>query len=323
MAQPADSLYHQARMSRFLFSLLVLTTAAWCESYPASWKYLNPDTNALIGVEWSRVRLSPFAQVVAGEFSSDGTFGFPDLDFLRDASQVVIASPGNLALANGQFALPQLRTKALTLGLKPARYRGVELLITSKRDALGVVLLSEQTILFGDRASLTAALDRGLSDRPRSYSELMAHAAQLGHSRDFWVIANALPDPMLSGFLPIDELGSGLTAIIGGVSFRDGLHMDLALHAGSEADASAATENLRKLVPELPEIMRGMMYTLDDTDLRLALDVSGRELAKNLRDPQEKPKAAPAAPVEAVGTPAVIRIYGLDDGVKEIPYRVK
>lgn len=310
-------------MTRNLLSLLVLMTVpAFCASYPASWNYLDPATNALIGIEWCRVRLSPFAGVLGSELSSDGTFGFPDIGFLEGTTEVVVTSPGTLAVATGQYTLSQLEANARARGMTLASYRGIPILTAAHHDLLAVALFSERTLLFGNRAELVAAIDRALSTEPRTYNDQLARASALSERDDFWVVAASLPDPMMSGFLPIDDLGGGLTGMQGGVSFRGGLHMALDLDADSGDDAAAVVKNLAKLIPELPSIARGIEYTQAENQLQLTLDVNPEELAANLQPAPKGATSAPAPSVQTAKVPSVIRIFGLDDGVKVIPYPV-
>src|SRR5512142_205648 len=100
------------------------------ESHPAWWRYASPEATALVGIHWDHLRSSPFAEAISGELGGDGGLGFPDLDCLQQARQILISSPALLAMATGNFSAPIFRDQATRKGLKRALYRDVEIWVT-------------------------------------------------------------------------------------------------------------------------------------------------------------------------------------------------
>jgi hypothetical protein len=138
---------------------------------------------------------------------------------------------------------------------------------------------------------------------------------------------------------------------------REGLHVEAVLDAGSADGAKGVAGELRKSIPSLPEIARGLQVAAGESNVILALDVSREQLAAGWRDQPvvaaELPSSGPApevattaepppvvetatvartaaatpsrpAPIEPVKEPAkpeppqIIRIIGLDEGPREI-----
>lgn len=299
-----------------LFLLIAVTgTMALAESHPSWWGLAEPDATALVGIRWENLRQSPFADPVATELSS---LGFPDLALLGEARQILISSP-SLAMMNGVFPPATLRSQAAAKGMKPAGYRGYELWIAPATSSLSVAQLSEQLVLIGSRKALDAAIDRSLTETGRVYSPLLARAARFAQTMDLWVVAAQLPDPLASRFVPFEADARSFEA---GVSTRDGLQLEASLEAESDRAAADAAANLRRTIPALPEIARNLQIAVDGHTVTVGLDLSQIQLAASLRPkvvepPKPAPVAVPEPPPEPKG-PQIIRIFGLDDGVREI-----
>jgi hypothetical protein len=129
----------------------------------------------------------------------------------------------------------------------------------------------------------------------------------------------------------------------GGVTLADGLEMEAVLNTASAHDAAMTAAKLRESLPDFPAIARDLEITTSSSIVSLALQVSPAQLAASLRVPQSEPapitlphasrsatldaKApaaqlplaaqAPSRPAKPTG-PQVIRIFGLDDGPREI-----
>jgi hypothetical protein len=331
---------------------------ATAESHPAWWTYASPEATALVGIRWETLRASPFAAAISSELADGGSLRFPDLACLRDAQQFIISSPALLAMVTGNFPTAMLREQATHASMKAATYRGVPLWVHPSKETLSVAVISEQLLLVASRRSLEAAIDRTDPEnaRPanRRYSPLLARAARFSHNADLWVIATQLPDPLASLFVPIEAEAKSFE---GSLSLREGLHVEAVLDAGSADGAKGVAGELRKSIPSLPEIARGLQVAAGESNVILALDVSREQLAAGWRDQPvvaaELPSSGPApevattaepppvvetatvartaaatpsrpAPIEPVKEPAkpeppqIIRIIGLDEGPREI-----
>jgi hypothetical protein len=121
------------------------------ESHPAWWRYAAPDATALVGIQWDHLRSSPFADAIAGELSGEGSLGFPDLDCLKEARQILISSlsssPSVLAVASGNFPAATVREQAARKGLKRVVYHEVEIWVTPGKETLSIARLSDDLVL--------------------------------------------------------------------------------------------------------------------------------------------------------------------------------
>jgi hypothetical protein len=206
--------------------------------------------------------------------------------------------------------------------LKRALYREVEIWVTPGKDTLSVARLSDGLTLLGRVKNLQDAIDRSLlEDADRPYSPLLARAARYSQD-DLWAVATRLPDPLADRFVPLDAEAEGFE---GGVSLSGGLRLAAVLSASSENDALQLAETLKQMVLSLPPVARGILVNVDQTSVTLAVAVTEEQLVAGLRGSGEAPVALTAtAPKPEAAKPAgpqVIRIFGLDDGPREIVLR--
>jgi hypothetical protein len=230
-------------------------------------------------------------------------------------------------MITGNFDAVTVRTEAARIGMKPATYQGVSLWISPGKSDLSVALLSDQLMLAGSRTTLNAAIDRSLAER-RHYSPLLSRAARYSQT-DLWVVANRLPDPLASIFIPIDGQTGGFE---GYITINGGLTLEASLDADSEENAEKVAEGVRQSTGSLPAFARGLKVRVDARNVFLSLEVDQAEFAADLRgSPARAPQIAmPVAatvapptlpivpPLPQLAGPQVIRIFGLDEGPREI-----
>ncbi|HEV1284730.1 MAG TPA: hypothetical protein VNU44_05445 [Bryobacteraceae bacterium] len=323
-------------MVRVPLAFLLVVAFASAQSHPSWWTYASPEATALVGIDWQDVRTSPFADPIEAELWGD--LGFPDLPCLHNARQILISSPELLALASGNFPVAALRDQAAKRGLKAMTYRNIDMWFATEKGALSIARFSDQLVIIGDAKALQAAVDRSMSDS-KNYSPLLARAAQFAQ-KDLWVVASQLPDDLANRFVPLDTEAQSFE---GSVSVRNGLEMEAVLSAASAQQATASAEKLRKAVPALPAIARGLQVTAEDDAIFLSLAASREQIVAALRGPDpvpapvetirmetpkgveqiviekpEPPKPLAVAVEKPVEKPQVIRIFGLDDGPREI-----
>ena len=298
----------------FVVSVFV-TNLAMAESHPSWWGFASPDATAMVGIRWETLHGSAFGEPIEAELF--GSLGFPDLAIIRDSRQMLISSPATIAILTGNFPVETLRAQSAAKGLKRSGYKGVELWISPGK-TLSIAQMNDQLVLIGARRTLEAAIDRNLAETgtSRRYSPLLARGARFAQ-KDLWVVSSRLPDPLASLFIPLETEARGFE---GGVSVRDGVQLDASLDAGSEDMAAIIAENIRQTIPGLPEVARGMKVVAEADHVLLTMDVSRAQLVAGLRQ-QEQPaapvSAAPPDPPIPAG-PQVIRIFGLDEGTREI-----
>ena len=287
------------------------------ESYPGAWNYIAPDSTAVVGIEWQQLRESFLADALGEELSGSGRLGFPDLACLRDARQILLAGPDLLGVASGSFPAAVVAAQATDSGLRSVDYDGVRLWIAPGTRRRSVAQVSDTLLLIGFRDTLEAAIDRSLLTAERQSSPLLARGAHLAAIYDLWITATALPDPLVSVFIPV-ALESG--DFDGGVSLRRGLNLDARYDMATREDAETSADYFREAVPGFHALLRGMNVIEDGYSVRLKLQVAPAELAAHLRPPEPEPaKPAPKEPAK----PRSVRIVGLDDGPREFPLPVR
>ena len=310
-----------ASLTRRIFRILFLWSALAAlpvrgESYPAAWNYIAPDSSAIVGIEWQQLRESFLADALGEELSGSGRLGFPDLDCLRNARQILLAGPDLLGVASGSFPASTVASQAIKSGMRATDYDGVRLWIASGARGRSLAQVTDTLLLVGFRDTLEAAIDRSLSTAERQSSPLLARGAHLAAAYDLWITATVLPDPLVSVFLPM-ELESG--DFDGGVSLRSGLSIDARYDMATPQDAETSADYFRAAVPGFQSLLHGMNVIEDGNSVRLKLHVPLQELAQHMRPHEPEPaKPVAVAPIEP-SRPQSVRIIGLDDGPREFP----
>jgi hypothetical protein len=286
------------------------------ESYPRAWNYIAPDSSAIVGIEWQQLHESFLADALGVELSGSGRLGFPDLACLRDAREILLAGPDLLGVASGSFPAATVAAQATSLGMRSADYDGVRMWIAPGTRGRSVAQVNDTLLLIGFRDTLEAAIDRSLLTAERQLSPLLARGAHLAATYDLWITATALPDPLVSVFLPLDLASANFD---GGVSVRRGLILDARYDMATPEDAELSADYFREAVPGFQALLRGMNVIEDGNSVRLKLQVAPQELAEQLRPPEPEPAKPVAVAPQAPAKPQSVRIVGLDDGPREFP----
>ncbi len=297
-----------------LLVFLCAAAAAAGESYPSSWNYVAPDATAIIGVDWQHLRDSFLGDAVSAELSGAGSLGIPDLDCLKQSRQILLSAPDFLAIFSGPFPAAVVDAQAAKAGLYKTSYNGVRLWVAPEKNRRSLAQVGDTLLLAGWRDTLEEAIDRGMQTSLRPYSPLLPRGARLAPNGDFWVVANALPDPLVSVFLPLHlETGDfdGLVAV------RNGLSLDARYNMTSTEDALLSAQYFREAIPAFHAILQNIHVIADGESVLLKLEVSAGELDQFLHPPE--PVVSPASPRPAAPAgPRVVRILGLDDGAREV-----
>jgi hypothetical protein len=194
-------------------------------------------------------------------------------------------------------------------------YDGVRLWIASGKDRRSLAQVNDNLLLIGFKETLQAAIDRSLLTTGRQMSPLLARGARLASNFDMWISAAALPDLLVSVFVPVEIETADFD---GGLSARSGLVVDAHYSMGTLEDAAQSADYFRQAVPDFHSLLRAMNVIEDGELVRLKLQVSPQELADQLRPP-EPPKPAPVEVTPPPAKPRTVHIVGLDDGPREIP----
>jgi hypothetical protein len=291
-----------------------MATLAAGESYPRSWNYVSPDVTALVGIEWQHLRESFLGDAVGSELSSSGHLGIPDLKCLQESREILLSAPDFLAIANGTFPAAAVESQANSLGMTPVMYKGVRLWISPRKDMRSVAQVNDTLLLIGWRDTLHDAIDRSLETSERDYPALLARGARLATNWDFWITATGLPDPLVKVFLPLDLESFGFD---GGLNAGSGLQIDARYNMASTDDAIQSAEYFQEAIPSFHPVLHDLHVIPDGESVLLKLDVSPDQLAQYLRPPEPKVTEVKPVPPKPL-RPPVVRIFGLDDGPREI-----
>ena len=188
-------------------------------------------------------------------------------------------------------------------------------MISVKQLRIVVMQVNDTLLLIGWKETLQAAIDRSLLTTGRQMSPLLARGARLATNFDLWISATALPDPLVSVFVPVDLETADFD---GGLNARGGLLLDAHYSMGTPQDAAQSADYFRQAVPDFHPLLRGMNVIEDGEWVRLKLQVSPQELADQFvpaRTPKTETVEAPPPPAK----PRTVHIVGLDDGPREIP----
>lgn len=360
---------------RATFALAVLLAPATlsAQSDPALWRFVYPNAQALIGIDWSRIRQSPAGALIREKWLAGGAeTAIPGLELLNDIDRVLISSPGKdsrddsadspiLIAIHGHFDAAEVRQVFTRFGAKPQSYDSFQVYRPRGRGPqageakdTAWVLFDPETILYGDAPSIFAALDRNrfaqaapqFSPAPGS---LTARAAEMDGNYEFWVILDAaeiMSSDQVAALFRGGEWASEAQGFEAGVNLRAGLTADITVRFSSDETARRVTAELTRVMNlaakdksaggQLKDIAKKLKVSMDGPATRISLRLTPPELeqaaqafaqsykagAQAARNAAPVRSATPVlAPASAPPKPAVIRIEGLDEGTREVPFQ--
>jgi hypothetical protein len=339
-------------------SILLAPVIAHAQTDPALLRFVPSDAKALISIDWKRIRQSPVGTMIRQKWV-DGS-AIPGTELLDDVDRVVISSPARnptdapseeapmLIVVGGHFNLAQVRGILTAQGAKPQMFNNVQVYRPqggSSKD-MAFVPLDAQTILIGDPPSVFASLERtAFPQPPPEANSLLARAAQLDSSYDAWALMTTpgvLASDRLMAMFTGGELGTEAHGLEMGFSLRSGLTVDTTVTFQSEAAAKRMGSELARLLklaikdkmgePAMVDMEKKLKVASEGSLVKIAMRMTQPELDKNaqLFALSHRPPVAPVAAVRPLVIPApppaqpakmVIRIEGLDEGIREIPYK--
>jgi hypothetical protein len=271
----------------------------------------------------------------------------------RPESSEQKSAPAVVAL-QGSFELDKLRGLAKEKLTKALSYQSVEILEHQDADgsATALALVSPQTILLGDGPSVRAALDHYFTANPDQVSNpLFSRAAELAAKSDLWIVAKASPSDFSDNHAEQAQFLNDIEGVEAGISLQDGLGVELNLGTKSAESAQTLAGGLQFMLgmitadqsKGLPDLTRKLFiktdgaqvhiaFSLDTEEVQAALQKAGPSMLPGLGGTFQKeaevqaamnghtnpvPGSAPLLPAEK----KVIRIYGLEEGVREVPFK--
>lgn len=321
----------------------------------------HPDAKLLIGLDWRRIVDSPLGPAVLRQVQQGGhpLLGF--LESIENLDRMLVSSPGSddggrsplLVVGEGRFSLGKIRAQAKADGAVSKRYNDIELLVPPHAGNLDLhfALLDSQTVLFGDGTSVKQAIDRwqrGEAGQERNAS--FSRALTLSTTQHAWAVIQEPGDSLSSLGIAGSTLAEQTESMEIGMSFSQTLSATLWVKANSEEAARTLSTGLPALLqlaaityqnqPSLREFARRMKVVTEQNYLKMGFSIDSKLMEQSLNElraaaqpkpvPQraqrlEAPTAAqleiPARSITSVRK--VVRIVGMDEGVKEIPYTVQ
>jgi hypothetical protein len=259
---------------------------------------------------------------------------------------VVPAQAPMLIAVGGHFDAVRVRQLFMRLGGKAQAYNSYQVYRPQGQEAkdMAYVLFDAGTILFGDAPSVFAALDRNQFAPPAAEpGSIAARGAELDRGYELSLVITT-PDIMsndrLAGLFHGGDWAPDAQDFEAGVNLRSGLTADVTVRFASEAAAKRVVAEMTRLSaiaakdkaePQMRDIARKLKFNSDGPAAKISLRLTSQDLEKSARAfaaAHQAPVAlasagsvpAPGSPQPATGKPAVIRIEGLDDGPREIPY---
>jgi hypothetical protein len=259
--------------------------------------------------------------------------------------------PPVLIAIHGHFDPAQVRRIFARFGAKPQAYNSFQVYRPQGKQAkdMAFVLFDGETILLGDAPSIFAALERnqlGPAAQPApTPGSMLARAAEMEAGYDFWVIMDAtelMSNDSVAALFRGGEWASEAQGFEAGINLRAGLAADITLHFSSDATAKRMTTELTRVMnlaakdkstgAELQDIARKLKFNVDGSATKISLRLTQQEIEKTAQAFAASHKASPQAaasvansgavltPLPTPAKPGVIRIEGLDDGPREIPF---
>lgn len=333
---------------------------ASAQTDPALLRFVHPDAKALISIDWKRLRQSHLGTMIRQKWV-DGDQGgvIPGAEFVDDIDRLLISSPGRnprnvsteeapmLIVVSGHFDLAKVHSALDAHDVKAQMFNNVQVYRPQGKTGkeMAFVLLDAQTIVIGDPPSIFASLEHNVFPTTTGSNSLLTRAAQLDGNYDAWALITTpgvVASDRLMAMFTGGDFGSEARGFEIGFSLRNGFSVDTTVTFQTEAAAKRMVSEISKLLkltlkdkmgePAMLDMEKKLKLASDGPLVRIAMHMSQQELDKNAKifAVSHKQPVAPVAavrPLEIAAPPPpkpekkVIRIEGLDEGTREIPYK--
>jgi len=250
-----------------------------------AWKFIAPDAQQVVAMEWKRVLDSPLSAAVRREIPPVATPAFANINFIEGIERVIWTP--ELLVLEGSFDLLGLKNMAMADGGASRTYNKVEIIGSSEGEGVRIGLFGESLVLLGEEDAVKRAIDRADKSKfsgPSGY--------------DLWVRTT----------------GNDLMRHDFGIRIGNGVDLTSRLRYRSEDVAQTAVNRAAVF---------GMTGSRNGADAALSGHFTREEFANRpWRSALETLQTAESVPQQQQPSkPGVIRIYGLDEGVREIPLK--
>jgi hypothetical protein len=350
-----------ARVLTILLAPVIASGQALGQADPSPWRFVYPDARTVISIDWAHIRQSPAGAMIREKWLTAGAIpAFPGMELLNDVDRVLISSPGKnttdddsaessiLVAIQGHFAAAQVHQVFTHFGAKPQSYNSFQVYRPQGKDAKQTawVLFDAGTILYGDAPSIFSALDRSrFLSAPLESSSLVARATDLDANYELWAIMDAteiLASDQIAALFRGGEWASEAQGFEAGVNLRAGLTADITVRFSSEDTAKRVTAELTRVTnlaakdrsssAEVQDIAKKLKFNLNGSATKISLRLTQHDLERSAEAFAAGYKASAQAENTGLITnptpaksetlkPGVIRIEGLDEGPREIPFQ--
>ena len=256
-------------------------------AFAVAWRFLAPDSPQIVAMEWKRVLDSPLSAAVRREIPPAAAPVLASVNFIEGISHAVW-TPG-LVVLEGSFDLERLKDMARSDGGSVQAYRNAELLAPAEEEGTYVGLVSASLVLLGSEANVKAAIDR---------SEKQKSSGPTGY--DLWVRSS----------------GSDFAKHEFQVQMNQEVRLKSTIRYTSDDAARAAVEKASPF---------GLTGSQTGAEAAFIGSFSPADFAKrqwrSAIEGLQRSTVSTAQPEPPSSHPGVIRIYGLEGGVKEIPIK--
>ena len=345
------ALLYAARVRLAAFALIL---AAGASAQDDPWAFVHPKAAFIAGMSWQSVKNSEFVQILRRDMGGKTTTNPADLDFVDRLDFALLSvpelTPGPapaatktmLAVLRGKFDLVKLHSMAAKEGANAQTYNDVELLSPPKDDSAVVAVLDPMTLLIGDRQSVMLAIRNRYHQA--SDSEVMRRALAASDSANIWMVFDTPTDA--GGSAPMLQ---GLKRMTLAVNLHRNAELALDVEAQDVQHAAGFAAAAQMMVNAQNVKMGALKVASSGNSVRISSTVTPEQvkagaeqfvqgmaqgMAKNislggfsgLLGMRAAKTQAPQAAAEEPPLPPeknVIKIYGLDEGVREIPVEPK
>ena len=330
------------RTLRFLSltALLLAPLTPLAGAQPADWRFADPGAQLIGGVEVHALLNSPLVKAaldqVAAKMGNAAPMMQMTLGTLSGVSQVYFSVTTRHANAGQQQEPETIMMIRGTLDDAVARafLQGAGAAARSQppQPNMEMSRVDANTILVASPALLSAAVRRIQRPSPAQPAPLLARARTLSEGNDFW-IGGSLPD------IPaVALIAGGIKGLALGLSLQNDLRLQLAVDMPTAETAQQMAAQVRKSMDETRQNKNSpdmkVETKVEGTTLRIAASMDGAQVLQVLTERLKDGLPAPGAllgggPTKSVSTPSQppapqrprsVKIYGLDDGPKEVPF---
>lgn len=271
----------------------------------------------------------------------------PHADDPTDSSDTPV-----LIAIHGHFDEAHVRELFQRMGAKRQSYESFQVYRpqSKKERDMAYVLFDQETILYGFAPSVFAALDHNRFAPPAAGSvspgSMAARAAALEAKYEIWAILDAaqtMSNDPIADLFGANEWAAVSQGFEAGLNLRNGLDADFIVHFSSEDAAKRVAGELTSAVAQAAKdkhsggdmayLARKLKFNVEGSSTRVNMHLSEQDLEKTAQALAQSFKSGEAQAANAASSenqpPAsapvpskrgVIRIEGLDDGPREIPY---